>query len=73
MTTFVKGCVARGQASPPEAHVIKYARGGAIHCVEIYGRSFTCYFSKLGAIKKKVIQLKPLNIHLVCFDVRLER
>ena len=31
MTALVKGSVARGHApTPPEAHVIKYARGSAI-------------------------------------------
>ena len=30
MTALVKGSVARGHASPPpEAHMIKYARGGS--------------------------------------------
>ena len=33
--------------------MIKYARGGAVHCRELYGRSFTRYFSELGSIKKK--------------------
>ena len=32
------------------AHVIKYARDGA---VELHGRSFSRYFFKLGSIKKK--------------------
>ena len=48
MTALVKGSVARGQAPPPEAH----ARGGAVHCIELYGRSFTCYFSEVGPIFK---------------------
>ena len=55
---------------PPEAHVIKYARGGA---VELYGQSFSCYFSELGSIFKKALLLKPLNSRLLCFDARLER
>ena len=55
---------------PPEAHVIKYARGGA---VELYGRSFTRYLSELGSIFKKMFHLKPLNSRLLCFDARLER
>ena len=49
MTAFVKGSVTHGRALPP-AHVIKYARGGAVHHIEFYGRSFTRYFSKLGLI-----------------------
>ena len=53
MTALVKGSVARGRALLPEAHVIKYARGGAVHRIEPYGRSFTRYFSVLGSIKKK--------------------
>ena len=43
MTALVKGTVTQDHAPPPpEAHVIKCARGSAI---ELYGRSFTCYFS----------------------------
>ena len=48
MTALVKGSVVRGRALPPEAHVIKHARGGAIHRIELYGRSFTvCFFLKV--------------------------
>ena len=43
---------------PPEAHMIKYARGGAIHRIELYGRSFTRYFSELGSIFKKAPHLR---------------
>ena len=71
MTALVKGSVARGRAPPPpEAHVIKYARGGA---VELYGRSFSLYFSELGSIFKKGLHLKSLNSRRLCFDARLER
>ena len=48
MTALVNGSVTQGRVQPPEAHVIKYARGGAIHHTELYGRSFTRYFSRLG-------------------------
>ena len=69
--SLLKGSVARGHAPPPpEAHVIKYARGGA---VELYGRSFTRYFSELGSIFKEALHLKLLNSRLPCFDARLER
>ena len=36
-------------------HMIKYARGSAVHNIELYGQSFTRYFSELyiGSIKKK--------------------
>ena len=69
MTALVKGSVTRGHAPPsPEAHVIEYARGSAI---ELYGRNFTRYFSKLGSIKKsayfKTCKQSP------AFDARLER
>ena len=38
MTALVRGSVAQGRAPPPsEAHVIKYARGGAVHRIELYG------------------------------------
>ena len=58
MTALVRGSVAHGHAPPPpEAHVIKYARGGAVHRIELYGRSFTRYFCKLGSIFKKVLHL----------------
>ena len=68
MTAF---SVVRGRSPlPPEAHVIKYARGSA---VELYGRSFSRYFSELGSIFKKVLHLKALNSHLPCIDARLER
>ena len=41
MTALVKGSVARGRTPPlPEAHMIKYANGGA---VELYGRSFSLF------------------------------
>ena len=71
MTTLVKGSVARGHAPPPpEAYVIKYARGGAVHRIELHGRSFTRYFSGVS-IFKKALHLKPLNSHLPCFDARL--
>ena len=57
MTALVKGSIAQSHTpSPPEAHVIKYARGGAI---EIYGRCFSRYFSELGSISKKALHLKP--------------
>ena len=37
MTALVNGSVARGHAPPPsEAHVIKYARGGAVHHIESF-------------------------------------
>ena len=62
MTALVKGSVTRGHAPPPpEADVIKYARGGVIHRIELNGRSFTHYFSELGSIFKKVLHLRPLN------------
>ena len=44
MTASLKGSVARGRAPPP-------TRGGAIYYIELYGRSFTHYFS--GSIEKK--------------------
>ena len=55
MTALVKGSVTRGLAPPPppEAHVIKYARGGAIHRIELYGRSFTCYLMPIWGDKMK--------------------
>ena len=35
MTALVKGSVARGCAPmPPEAYIIKYARGSAVHRIE---------------------------------------
>ena len=34
-TALVKGSVARGQALPPEARMIKYASGSAVHHIEI--------------------------------------
>ena len=37
MTALVKGSVTQGQTPPPEAHVINYARGGAVQRVELYG------------------------------------
>ena len=65
VTALVKGSVARGHApQPPEAHVIKYARGGAVHHIELYGRSFTRYLSELGSIFKKALHLKLLNSRL---------
>ena len=82
MTALVKGSVARGHAPPPsETHVIKYARGSAVHrielCavhrIELYGRSFTRYFSELGSIFKNALHLRPLNSRLLCFDARLGR
>ena len=58
MTALVKGSVARGCAPPPPvAHMIKYARGGAVHRIELYGPSFTRYFSELESIKKKALHL----------------
>ena len=60
MTALVKGSVAQGRVPPPpEAHVIEYARGSAVQCIELYGRSFTSYFSELGSIVKKALHLKP--------------
>ena len=58
MTALVKGSVARGCVPPPpEAHLIKYARGGA---ADVNGRSFTCYLSKVGLIfKKRFIEQSP--------------
>ena len=38
VTALVKGSVTRGRAPPPEAHVIKYARGSAEHSIKLYGR-----------------------------------
>ena len=51
MTALVEGTIARGRAPPPpEAHMIKYARGGAV----LYGRSLTRYFSEFSnRLKKK--------------------
>ena len=51
----------RSAPPPSEAHVIKYARGGAVHRIELYGRSFTRYFSELGSIFKKALHLRPLK------------
>ena len=74
MTALVKGSVARGSAPPPpEAQVIKYARGSAIHRIELYGRSFTRYFSELGWIFKKALHLRSLNSCLPRFDAHLAR
>ena len=69
MTALVKGSDTRGHApTPPEAHVIMYARGSA---VELYGRSFTRYFSELGSIFKKCyIKQSPA---VLCCDAYLER
>ena len=53
MTALVKGSVAQGRAPPPETCVIKYDRGSTIHRIELYGRSFSRYFSELGSILKK--------------------
>ena len=73
MTDLVKGSVAQGRAPPPpEAHIIEYARGSALHRIELYGQSFTRYFSELGSIFKKAQNLNPLNSRLPCFDARLE-
>ena len=46
MTALVKGSVTRGRALPPEAHMIKSARGGAVHRIEFYGQQFNRYFSE---------------------------
>ena len=70
MTALVKGSVARGRT--PEAHVIKYARGGAVYRIEFYGRNFTRYFSELGLIFKKAFHLRPLNSRLSRFHDRLD-
>ena len=35
-----------------------------------YGRSSTCFFSKIASIFKKVLHLKYLNRHLECTGVR---
>ena len=66
--SFGKGfCRTWSRTIPPEAHVIEYARrGGAIHHIELYGRSFTRYFSELGSIFKKALS----NSRLPCFDER---
>ena len=70
MTALVKGSVTQGHTPPPpEAHVIKYASGGAVE-LELYGRSFSRYFSKLGSIFKKALHLKPLNSRLPCFETK---
>ena len=63
MTALVKGSVTRGLAPPPppEAHVIKYARGGSIHRIELYGRSFIRYFSELASIFKKSASFKTFK------------
>ena len=68
MTDLVKGSVARGRAPPPKAHVIKYARGGAVHRIDLYGQSFTCYFSELGSTFKKGLHLKPCALMPVWRD-----
>ena len=74
MTALVKGSVAQGHAPPPpEAHVIEYAMGGVVHHIELYGRSFTCYFSELESIFKNALHLRPLNSRLPCFDARFGR
>ena len=50
MTALVKGSVARGRAPLfPEAHVIKYANGGA---VELYGLSFSLFLRVRINLKK---------------------
>ena len=66
MTALVKGSVTRGRGPPPpEAHVIKYAKDGAIHRIELYGRIFTHYFSELGSIFKKALHLYPFELSLM--------
>ena len=67
MTALVKGFVTQGHAPPPlEAHVIKYAKGGAI---AFYVQNFSCYFSELGLIFKKALHLIPSNSHLPLMPV----
>ena len=49
-TAFVKGSVARGQAPPPEAHVIKYARGRCRTPYRALWSKFHSLFRRVGSI-----------------------